>query len=91
MVLGQEQDSLGGRFSELEALRGRMARLEMWNTTLDKTLDERDGTCRECNKIMTTHSTATSIFSKFFRRKCIDSPAFDAELQRCQGQCHYLG
>ncbi len=34
MILAQEQDELGGKFSALESFRGRMARMNLWNITL---------------------------------------------------------
>ena len=36
MILAQEQDELGGKFSALESFRGRMTRTNFWNHTLDK-------------------------------------------------------
>lgn len=31
LVLGQEQDSMGGNFSSLESFRGRTSRFDMWS------------------------------------------------------------
>ena len=36
MILAQEQDKVGGKFSALESFRGRMTRLNFWNHTLAK-------------------------------------------------------
>ena len=36
MILGQEQDTVGGKFSSLESFRGRLTRLNLWDTALDE-------------------------------------------------------
>lgn len=39
IIVGQEQDEVGGKFSTLESFRGKITRLNMWNTTLDGIFD----------------------------------------------------
>lgn len=36
LVIGQEQDRLGGGFSESEAFLGKLSLLDMWDTVLDE-------------------------------------------------------
>lgn len=47
-VLGQEQDSVGGSFSEAESLIGRIYRLDTWDYLLDPT--KISDLARECQQ-----------------------------------------
>ncbi len=35
LILGQEQDSLGTKFSSVESFKGKMTRLNIWNRVLN--------------------------------------------------------
>lgn len=50
MVIGQEQDALGGRFSQSETFVGRMAYIDVWSKQL--TIDEILSHMTDCHNLI---------------------------------------
>ena len=49
LLLGQEQDAPGSKFSAQESFRGRLTRLNIWNRALS--LTEISETMNSCNEV----------------------------------------
>lgn len=50
MVIGQEQDILGGKFSQSESFLGKMAYIDIWSNVL--TLDEITKHMNDCQELV---------------------------------------
>ncbi|XP_076040899.1 uncharacterized protein LOC143025310 [Oratosquilla oratoria] len=66
LIIGQDQDFIGGGFSKASALSGEIAQVNIWSRPLRKETVENIASCREFVKgdIFSTHTAEMEVFGK---------------------------